>query len=178
MALTHSDGSGHVPSPDVAPKTQASGMDAGSDTSSTADFPTTNDALQRNLTGLRNGTVSVLAADGSALVYSTYLGGNDLAQSQAIALHPPGCGRAAPDEPGLVDELLTRPHRARLCDIYVAGATRSQNFPTTDNAAAHLRRLAASSARTAAVCAMPSWSSSPPVATKLQMNDDGAGADR
>ncbi len=97
------------------------------------DFPTTNDALQRNLTGLRNVTVSILTADGRTLVYSTYFGGNDFDASRAMALHPAGCRRAH-DEPGAVGDLRAHGQRAHLCNIYVAGATRSQNFPTTENA--------------------------------------------
>ena len=123
------DESGNGIAVDAAGKAYVAG-----ETTSTADFPTTNDAFQRTLAGLLNGTVSVLAADGGALVYSTYLGGNDSDTSDAIALHPAGCGRSAHLEPGVVGERLARRPRAHLCDIYVAGPARSHNLPTTANA--------------------------------------------
>jgi hypothetical protein len=117
------------------------------ETTSPIDFPTTDDALQRRLSIdptihcpptstmlCSDMTLSILAADGSRLVYSTYLGGTGLDVSRSIALHPSGCGRAGHDEPGVVGELLAQGHRGHLCDIYVGGATTSQNFPTTENA--------------------------------------------
>ena len=54
-----------------------------------------------------NAFVSEIAAGGSALVFSTYLGGTNFDQSQGIALDPAG-------------------------NIYVAGFTASTNFPTTN----------------------------------------------
>ena len=86
-----------------------------------ADFPTMN-ALQPASGGSRDAFVSKLSPDGAALVYSTYLGGSSddgistvsrpslsvIASSMAIAVDPTGAA-------------------------YVAGQTRSQDFPTTNS---------------------------------------------
>jgi hypothetical protein len=101
------------------------------ETTSATDFPTTNDALQRSSAGLRDVTISILTADGSALVYSTYLGGNAADRPNVLALHGAACRRAADDESEAVGDRLAQ---GNLCDIYVAGGTASQNFPTTANA--------------------------------------------
>jgi hypothetical protein len=72
---------------------------------SSTDFPTTPGAFQTSLTGVRNVFVAKLAADGSALVYSTYLGGSGMDGAGAIALDSAG-------------------------DVYVTGPTSSHDFPT------------------------------------------------
>ncbi|MGI8686639.1 MAG: SBBP repeat-containing protein, partial [Acidimicrobiales bacterium] len=73
-----------------------------------ADFPTRN-AVQPVPDALGNVFVTKLSPDGSSLVYSTYLGGSDVEQDARLALD--GSGNA-----------------------YVAGWTKSVNFPTTVNA--------------------------------------------
>jgi hypothetical protein len=154
------------------------------ETTSLTDFPTTNDALQRRLSIdptihcppistmlCSDMTLSILAADGSRLVYSTYLGGTGLDAPRSIALHPSGCGRAGHDEPGAVNERLARRHRPHLCDIYVSGATNSQNFPTTAGA---FQRTYGGGLRDAFVVKFSSGSRDHDDAA----DDDGARADR
>ena len=77
--------------------------------SSSADFPTTAGAFDRTANGGFDGTVTKLNPAGSALVYSTYLGGQDFDGGADVAVD--GSGNA-----------------------YVAGATASANFPTTPGA--------------------------------------------
>ncbi len=71
---------------------------------SSGDFPVVN-ALQSESAGGNEGFIAQVSADGSSLVYSTYLGGNSDDYPQSIALDPDG-------------------------NIYVAGYTYSQNYPT------------------------------------------------
>jgi hypothetical protein len=73
-----------------------------------ADFPTTPDAFSAALNGGRDGFIAHLSADGSRLLYSTYFGGSNWDDSLAIT------GR---------DGLL-----------YLTGATRSPDFPISENA--------------------------------------------
>jgi hypothetical protein len=72
------------------------------------DFPTTPGAFQTTLRGT-NAFVSKLSGDGTALVYSTYLGGSGGDTGGGVAVD--GAGNA-----------------------YVAGSTSSNNFPTTPGA--------------------------------------------
>jgi hypothetical protein len=72
---------------------------------SSGDFPTTAGAFQTILQGMRNAFVTQVNATGSALVYSTFLGGGD---DTANGITVDGTGNA-----------------------YVAGSTTSANFPTT-----------------------------------------------
>jgi hypothetical protein len=73
-------------------------------------FPTTSDAYQTALAGSANVFVSKLNATGTALVYSTYLGGTGAVNNgRAIALDSSG-------------------------NAYVTGVTSSTNFPTTNGA--------------------------------------------
>jgi hypothetical protein len=72
------------------------------------DFPTVNPYQAGNNGGL-NAFVTDVSADGSALVYSTYLGGSNYTQGNAIALDGAG-------------------------DIYVGGYTYAQDFPTANAA--------------------------------------------
>ncbi len=72
------------------------------------DFPTKN-ALQSKLDGTQDGFVSELNASGTALVYSTYLGGSSQDQGSGIAVDSTG-------------------------QAYVTGWTESTNFPTTATA--------------------------------------------
>ena len=79
---------------------------------SSKDFPTTAHALQRSLTGLQNVFVTKLNANGSALEYSTLLGGDDYDFGFGIAVNKQG-------------------------NAYVTGATYgifTSKFPTTSNA--------------------------------------------
>ena len=54
------------------------------------DFPTTAGAEQTSNRGIDDGFVSELAADGSALVFSTYLGGSDYDGLFGLVLEPDG----------------------------------------------------------------------------------------
>jgi hypothetical protein len=76
-----------------------------------ADFPTTPGAYDRTLAGggTGDGIVTALVPDGSALSYSTYLGGGDSEEIRAIAIAADG-------------------------SAYVAGDTGSADFPTTPDA--------------------------------------------
>ncbi len=76
---------------------------------SSPDFPTTTGAYQTTLPGSQNAFVTKLSADGSALVYSTYLGGNSSDAGAGIAVDPSG-------------------------NAVVVGTTGSLNFPTTAGA--------------------------------------------
>lgn len=77
-----------------------------------SNFPTTSGALQKALNGLQNAFVAKLNASGSALSYSTFLGGNDYDFGFGIAVDKSG-------------------------DAYVTGTTwgiSTNTFPTTSNA--------------------------------------------
>ena len=78
-------------------------------TGSTAfgDLPVTSNAIQANWAGGGDAFVATFSADGSTLLYSTYLGGSSDDSGQGIALDGHG-------------------------DIYVAGFTASSNFPTVN----------------------------------------------
>jgi hypothetical protein len=73
------------------------------------DFPTTAGAFDTTANGAFDGFVTRLNATGSALVYSTFLGGSDMEGAGSIALDAAG-------------------------HAYVAGATPSADFPTTPGA--------------------------------------------
>ena len=73
------------------------------------DFPTVNPIQAANAGGLRDVFAARISADGSALDYSTYLGGEEFDRVSRIAVD--GAGNA-----------------------YVAGTTRSVSFPTTPGA--------------------------------------------
>jgi len=55
-------------------------------TTSSVDFPTTSGAIQTTLAGTNNAFVAKLSANGSALAYSTYLGGSQSDTATAIAV--------------------------------------------------------------------------------------------
>ncbi len=78
-----------------------------------SDFPTTSDAFQTTFGGgpprFGDAFVSKLNPTGSALVYSTYLGGNDIDNGTGIAVDVAG-------------------------NAYVAGYSFSSNFPTISGA--------------------------------------------
>jgi hypothetical protein len=71
-------------------------------------FPTVN-PLQPVLSGLNDAFVTKINSTGSALLYSTYLGGTDIEEGSGIAID-------------------------RRNNIYVSGRTRSDDFPTLDAA--------------------------------------------
>lgn len=77
--------------------------------SAASDFPTSPGALQRTWKGVSDGFVTKLNPAGSALVYSTLLGGSGLEQPWGIAVDPQG-------------------------NVYVAGETQSADFPVTPGA--------------------------------------------
>jgi hypothetical protein len=72
-------------------------------------FPTTPGAMQEIFGGLGDGFVVKLNAEGNQIIYSTYIGGNSYESVPGIAVD--GAGNA-----------------------YLAGATHSNNFPTTPGA--------------------------------------------
>ena len=73
------------------------------------DFPTTPGAVQPTTGGGQDAFVAKLTPDGTALVYSTYLGGSQFDGGQGIAVDAAGAA-------------------------YVMGATDSMDFPTTPDA--------------------------------------------
>ena len=74
-----------------------------------ANFPVTTGVVQGKLTGNTNVFVSEIKPDGSALVYSTYLGGSGIDQGMSIAVDSSG-------------------------DAIITGSTNSTNFPVTAGA--------------------------------------------
>jgi hypothetical protein len=74
-----------------------------------ADFPVTPGAFSTTIPGFRSGFVTKLNPTGTALVYSTYLGGSGYDSAQAIALDAAG-------------------------NAYVGGVTGSNDFPVTPGA--------------------------------------------
>ncbi|MFW9968414.1 MAG: fibronectin type III domain-containing protein, partial [Candidatus Thorarchaeota archaeon] len=78
--------------------------DTGTDT-----FPTTPDAFNESLSGSRDAFLLSLAPNGTDLYYSTFLGGSDIEVFSSLALSPYG-------------------------RVWVAGQTRSTDFPTTEDA--------------------------------------------
>jgi hypothetical protein len=72
-------------------------------------FPTTADAFRTTLAGLTDAFVTRLHPAGSALAYSTYLGGGVTDDARSVAVDPVG-------------------------SIYVTGQTKSTDFPTTAGA--------------------------------------------
>ncbi len=59
-------------------------------TTSSTDFPVTTGALQSALVGVSDAFVTAIRADGSGLVYSTYLGGNNIENGLGIAVNQTG----------------------------------------------------------------------------------------
>lgn len=78
-------------------------------TTQAADFPTTPDAAQRTRGGLSDAFVTALNPNGSALVYSTFLGGSNTDHGMGIAVDATG-------------------------NAHIVGITESTNFPASANA--------------------------------------------
>lgn len=81
-------------------------------------FPTTDDTLQGDVGGGYDGFVTKFAPDGKSLVYSTFIGGGALDSVTGIAI---GTGKDDNDKDVPV--------------AYLAGNTKSSNFPTTNGSA-------------------------------------------
>ncbi len=101
---TYLGGSGDDGGEGIAVDTSGSAFVTG-DTSSTTTFPTSDTAPQQSLKGSQDAFVTKLSADGTALVFSTYLGGTDVDRGQGIAVDIFG-------------------------NAYVTGITSSLDFPT------------------------------------------------
>src|SRR5205807_265166 len=71
------------------------------------DFPTTLDAISSTLGGTQDAYVAILDATGSALVYSTYLGGSGIDTERGMTLDGAG-------------------------NVYLVGDTDSPDFPTVN----------------------------------------------
>jgi hypothetical protein len=91
----------------IAVDSQGSAYITGDTTS--ANFPVTAGAFQTTLQGSKNAFVTKLNATGTALIYSTYLGGNGSSSANGIAVDSHG-------------------------DAYIAGVTNSTNFPVSPGA--------------------------------------------
>lgn len=72
-------------------------------------FPTTSGAFDTTHNGSKDIFVSKMAADGGSLVYSTYIGGNDTDEGNALAIDTAG-------------------------SVFLTGLSRSPNYPTTAGA--------------------------------------------
>jgi len=77
--------------------------------SDSENFPTTQGAFQQKLKGQRNAAVVKLSADGSRLVFSTFLGGSVSDEIMGVRVDASG-------------------------DVYIAGHTQSPDFPATPGA--------------------------------------------
>src|SRR5439155_6338865 len=110
-------------------------------TTYSSDFPTVN-ALQPTLAGYGDSFVAMLNAAGSALVYSTYLGGSSYEERG---------GSIAVDTAG---------------NAYVTGITYSSDFPTVNA----LQPTLAGDIRNAFVAKIDPTTTQPPVASALSLN--------
>jgi hypothetical protein len=108
---TYLGGNGQDIGNSIAVDSEFSAYVAGSTTSTT--FPTTPIAIQRSLPGTLGAFVTKLRADGSSLVYSTYLGGSVEQEALGIAVDSTG-------------------------DAYVTGDTKSSDFPVPNAPAGHM----------------------------------------
>lgn len=78
-------------------------------TTFSSNYPVTQGSIQQTLSGNRDAFITKLNASGSALIYSTYLGGNNIDDGRAISIDPSG-------------------------NAYVTGLTRATDFPVTSGA--------------------------------------------
>jgi Cep192 domain 4/Beta-propeller repeat len=99
------------------------------DFTNSTDFPTTTNAIQRSDGGNYDAFVSELSADGSTLIYSTYLGGGGTDSGYGITVGSSG-------------------------RVYVAGPTGSSNFPTTPGAFQGVNNAAATGGSNAFVAVL------------------------
>ncbi|MCX6360817.1 MAG: SBBP repeat-containing protein [Armatimonadetes bacterium] len=111
-----------------------------------ASFPTTAGAYDESANGVEDAYVTKLNAAGTALVYSTMLGGSDVTDANGIAIDASGCAYATgvtvaedfPTSPGafsatlngFTDSFVTKLN-ASGSDVVVAGYVVSTDFPTT-----------------------------------------------
>ncbi len=72
-------------------------------------FPVSSNAFQKTLRGGEDGFVSILSADGTALLRSTYIGGSANEETSGVAVDPLG-------------------------NVYFSGNTQSSDYPVTANA--------------------------------------------
>ena len=100
-------GSGHDEALAVA--LDSNGIAAVGGATSSLDFPTTAGALRTSPGGAGDGFVARVAADGSSLIYSTYLGGTAEEEVRGVGIDPQG-------------------------NVIAAGFTRSPDFPATAGA--------------------------------------------
>jgi hypothetical protein len=83
-----------------------------------SDFPSAGNAYQTSLAGSQNAFVSELNPQGTALLYSTYLGGSSVDSANGIAVvNDASCGTGS----------------CSVFDIFVGGSTGSSNFPLSQN---------------------------------------------
>ncbi len=92
-------------------------------TSESSNYPTTTNAVQRNNNGGKDIVISILTADGSSLVGSTYVGGNNTDGENRLRVNQ----SYGDDSRGEI--FLDRDR-----NVYVASNTSSPNFPTTPGA--------------------------------------------
>jgi hypothetical protein len=118
VSKLNATGTGLVYSTFLGGKSSESGtgimVDSGGDAyvtgyTSSTNFPTTSGAFQTTLAGTDNAFITKLNPTGTALVYSTFLGGGGSDDGSAIGIDGGG-------------------------DAYVTGQTNSTNFPTTSGA--------------------------------------------
>lgn len=76
---------------------------------SSANFPTTPNAFDSNLNGLADAFVTRLNSTGTAVTYSSFLGGNDVDEAHTVTVGLDG-------------------------SLFLAGTTRSADFPVTPGA--------------------------------------------
>jgi hypothetical protein len=111
------------------------------------DFPATQGAFQTSLPGSRNAFFAILDPGGSALAYSTFLGGSGSDEGEGVAVDTPG-------------------------NAYVTGATASSNFPTT--AGAFQTSLAGTAnAFVAKFSTPPGWQQVPGSLSQVSVGSDG-----
>jgi len=104
---TYFGGNGSELSTDIETDPSGGVLIAGS--SNSTDFPGTANAFQQSRVGLGDGFIARFTGDGSTVDYFTYIGGERAEQVRGIALDGRG-------------------------NVWAAGGTGSQDFPTTDNA--------------------------------------------
>ena len=95
------------------------------DAPNSSNFPTTPGAVQPGIDGIEDVFVSKLSADGSRLLYSTYLGGSLYQSGDAIAVDDAGnayvCGRTdSPDFPTTPGAFRRAPAKPAGFDVFIA----------------------------------------------------------